>query len=412
MWKRKNFKCKKIWTGNDYALRQTYLQRPPSEQTVKHLTLERQKASNKPTFGKIAEEDEITEDPEINESKTKENITENYDDLDGIKNQKTKSVACIECVKPIRVFKRTEINIGDHIKFHGRIYDHHAIVVHVKHCEEKENKVVVKLVNATNTIVGAIYGTIRPGASVAKILHETKKIDLDKIKVMVYKYSNTITHSLPEEIINRAVTAKSDPDYHYSLLNNNCEHFTTWCVTGEKLSLQVRKIRMVVQLFARQRFQGIGDEVLRNKVEYERGMLCKPCFDRNQKLLSVAKEPIKSKDDIGIGDIITYKYYRCLHSAVVLEIESHDRSLQCKIAHYAFRGLHRHRKIREDTLIIPFDGSVKVTDFSNTDYNVYAPEEVVDRARSRFGEKRYEYFANDSSHFARWCKLKLYRNLD
>ncbi|CAC5404218.1 unnamed protein product [Mytilus coruscus] len=167
---------------------------------------------------------------------------------------------------------------------------------------------------------------------------------------------------------------------------------------------------MVRRLFANRGFQGISDEVFRNKIEYENGMLCAPCYERNKKILSVAKQPIKSKGDVEIGDIITYTYYRCCHSAVVLEIESHDRSLQCKIAHYAFRGLHRHRKIREETLRIPFDGSVKVTDYSEPDYTVFDPEEVVERARSKLGEKRYVHFSNDSSHFARWCKLKLYRN--
>ncbi|CAG2225213.1 unnamed protein product [Mytilus edulis] len=227
---------------------------------------------------------------------------------------------------------------------------------------------------------------------------------------MVYKYSDTIDHFSPKEIVTRAVTTKSNPDFKYNLLNNNCEHFTTWCVTGQGLSLQIRKIRMVKGLFANQGFQGIGDETLRNKIEFEKGMLCAPCFERNEKILNVTKQPIKSKSDVEIGDIITYTYYRCWHSAVILEmVKSHDSLLECKIAHYAFRGLHRHRKIREETFRIPFDGSVKVTDFS-TDYTVYAPEEVVERARRKLGEKRYDHFSNDSSHFARWCKLKLYRN--
>ncbi|XP_052089703.1 uncharacterized protein LOC127726368 isoform X2 [Mytilus californianus] len=366
--------------------------------------------SEKPSnFMKKPEEDAITEYPEIDDSNKIENITDNYDDLVGRKKQEAKPVACLECVKPIQIFTREEIKIGDHIKFYGRIYDHHAIVVDVKASNEKDHKAVVELVHASNTTSGAIYNCMRPFGNKAKLLRETKRINFKKMKVMVYKYSDTIEHFSPKEIVSRAVTTKSNPNFKYNLLNNNCEHFTTWCVTGESLSLQIRKIRMVKRLFANQGFQGIGDEVLRNKIECEKGMLCAPCFERNRKLLSVAKQPIKSKGDVTIGDIITYTYYRCWHSAVVLEIESHDRSLQCKIAHYAFRGLHRDRKIREETLRIPFDGSVKVTDFSKTDYTVYDPEEVVERARSKLGEKRYDHFSNDSSHFARWCKLQLYR---
>ncbi|VDI50490.1 Hypothetical predicted protein [Mytilus galloprovincialis] len=402
-------KCKRIWIRQDYTLNQNDLQRSPSEETVKVLTKQQYIPSEKRGFTKITEDDEITEDPEIDDSCRIEHRQESHDNLDSRNNQNTKPVACIECVKPVQVFRSQEIKIGDHIKFHGKIYDHHAIVVNVKPSKEKDHKVVVELVHASNTTAGAIYCCLQPFSSIAKLLSETKQINLKKMKVMVYKYSNTVKHFSPERIAKRAVEKKSEPDFKYDALNYNCEHFATWCVTGESLSLQVRKIRLVRFLFANQGFQGIRDETLRNKIEYENEMLCKPCFERNKKLLSVAKQPIKSKRDVAIGDIITYTYYGCLHSAVVLEIEAHDKSLQCKIAHYAFRVLHRHRKIREESLRIPLDGSVKVTEYSKNGYSVYDPKEVVDRARSRLGETRYVYFSNDSSHYARWCKLKLYR---
>ncbi|VDI50491.1 Hypothetical predicted protein [Mytilus galloprovincialis] len=428
MGKSKKYKVKKIWTRNDYALRHSNQQRSPSEETVRVLTMQTRNVPEKTySFMKKPEDDEITKYPEhdeitkypehdgitkypeIDDSNKIEDTRDTCDDIYGRRTQNSKPVACLECVKPIQVFTSEEIKRGDHIKFHGRIYDHHAIVIDVKPSNKKDHKVDLELVHASNTTAGAIYNCMRPFGNKAKLLTETKRINLKKIKVMVYKYSDTIDHFSPKEIVTRAVTTKSNPDFKYNLLNNNCEHFTTWCVTGEGLSLQIRKIRMVKGLFVNGGFQGIGDEALRNKIEFDKGMLCAPCFERNKNILNVKKQPIRSKSDVKIGDIITYTYYRCLHSAVVLEIKSHDRSLQCKIAHYAFRGLHRDRKIREDTLRIPFDGSVKVTDFS-TDYTVYAPEEVVERARSKLGEKRYAHFSNDSSHFARWCKLKLYRN--
>jgi hypothetical protein len=40
-------------------------------------------------------------------------------------------------------------------------------------------------------------------------------------------------------------------------------------------------------------------------------------------------------------------------------------------------------------------------------FNVFPPEEVVERARSRIGEQMFAFFTNDSSKFSRWCKLKL-----
>ncbi|XP_071138136.1 uncharacterized protein [Mytilus edulis] len=406
MGKSKRYSCnKKLEFKTDFNLRQTFLQRSPSDDTVKDLTTQRQTSTEAPSFKKIVEEDEIEKAPEIDKI---ENIIEVHDESDGNKTSMPKPVACLECVKPIQVFRRDEIKRGDHIKFHGRIYDHHAIVVDIIPSNEKDHKVTVEIVHASNTTAGAMYCCLRPFSSIAKLLRETKQINLKKIKVMVYKYSDTIFHFSPEKIVERANTERSNPGFKYNLFNNNCEHFATQCVTGESLSLQVGKIRMIKRLFVNQGFQGISDEVLRNKILNEKGMLCTPCFLRNKQLLSVARKPITSKDDLNIGDIITYKYYRCWHSAVVIEIKPHDSSLECKIAHYAFRGLHKHRKIREDTFRIPFNGSVKVTDFSNTNYTVYAQEEVVKRARRKLGEKRYVHFSNDSSHFARWCKLELY----
>ncbi|CAG2199764.1 unnamed protein product [Mytilus edulis] len=193
-------KCKRIWIRQDYTLNQSDLQRSPSEETVKVLTKQQYIPSEKRGFTKITEDDEITEDPEIDDSCRIENRQESHDDLDSRNNQNTKPVACLECVKPVQVFRSQEIKIGDHIKFHGKIYDHHAIVVNVKPLKEKDHKVVVELVHASNTTAGAIYCCLQPFSSIAKLLSETKQINLKKMKVMVYKYSNTVKHFSPERI--------------------------------------------------------------------------------------------------------------------------------------------------------------------------------------------------------------------
>ncbi|CAG2225214.1 unnamed protein product [Mytilus edulis] len=163
MGKSKKYKVKKIWTRNDYALRHSKQQRSPSEETVRVLTMQTRNVPEKPySFMKRPEEDEITEDPETDESNKIEQNAENYDDLDGSNKQKTKAVACLECVKPIQVFTSEEIKRGDHIKFHGRIYDHHAIVIDIKPSNEKDHKVDLELVHASNTTSGAIFNCIRP----------------------------------------------------------------------------------------------------------------------------------------------------------------------------------------------------------------------------------------------------------
>lgn len=46
-------------------------------------------------------------------------------------------------------------------------------------------------------------------SSIAKLLSETKQINLKKMKVMVYKHSDTVKHLSPERMAKRAVEKKS-----------------------------------------------------------------------------------------------------------------------------------------------------------------------------------------------------------
>lgn len=40
-------------------------------------------------------------------------------------------------------------------------------------------------------------------------------------------------------------------------------------------------------------------------------------------------------------------------------------------------------------------------------YHVFSPEETVERARKKIGERRYSLFRNNCEHFAIWCKTGL-----
>ncbi|XP_052091290.1 uncharacterized protein LOC127728102 [Mytilus californianus] len=333
------------------------------------------------------------------------------------KNESGTSEACIQCITPIPALVWKDICPGDHIIFAGRIYDHHAIVVHKYPINETdENRVCLELVHATNTATKAFMASFHPFGNKAKLRKVKEDIDLTKSKVMIYVYQNTIKHFNPDEIIKRAI-AEADADaeggkgeFKYDLFVNNCEHFATWCVTGQTLSLQVRKVGMIVKMFFRSGFRGISDENQRNEKEFKSGMLCKTCYERNKQLLCAEKTTIQDKNHVQIGEIIMYSYYNLWHCAVVLEIiETTEKVVQCKIAHNAFCGFWKHRTIQEDPLPIPLDGSMFVITYSE-EYNVYEPQEVVKRARSRIGEQLFAFFSNDSSQFARWCKLKLHRD--
>ncbi|XP_061180430.1 uncharacterized protein LOC133188992 [Saccostrea echinata] len=311
---------------------------------------------------------------------------------------------CIECVKAIPVFLANEIEKGDHIVFAGALYDHHGIVVE----KFKENERKFGIVEATNTISKAAAGIVFGGK--AKIVNTIKVFNFETDNIRIVEYRNP-KFSKPE-IVSRAMkflsTASKAKKFKYHLFANNCEHFATYCVTGKRFSVQVRKVRMIAKMFFSSGFRGISDEKLRNEKEFECQIICQQCFEVNKKLLSASVTPIKQSDDVNFGDIIRYSYWNLWHDAVVLKISKKEKKyLICEIAHYCFHGPFSHREIIREELKVSFNGEFSVVHYDPPLYDVYDPDTVVERAKDRIGEKLFVHFSNDSSHFARWCKLKL-----
>ena len=270
---------------------------------------------------------------------------------------------------------------------------------------------IVKVIHATNTRFKALKGVIKSG-QIAKIRISEENFDFAVDKTMVVKYSHNKFQS--QEIIDRAMSimdgTNAEYEFKYHPFENNCEHFATWCATGERFSVQVRKFRMIMKMFLSRGLKGISNESERNNKAYERGLLCKQCFERNNKLFGVKKHGIRREEDVNIGDIITFTYWGLNHDAVVMDVKSiTKRRIELTIAHYAFCGPFSHRTIKKEPKRFPLDGSIKVSEYSEPDYSVYSAEEVVTRANRRIDEQLFAFFANDSSHFARWCKLKLTR---
>ena len=382
------------------SLHPSFLQRPPSNITIRQIyTLQTANLGSSTD----SEDNQVEcQTDEIDDATTSFKAS-----------NATFSTSCIECVKPYQVVEGDEIQAGDHIIYAGVVYDHHAIVISVKPSVEEpqnEKKRQVKVVHASNTSVGVSAGITKFFGGKAKIMRTTEEVDFQKSKILVVKYiGNQFTR---EEIVQRAIhelenLGTNEANFKYNLFENNCEHFATWCVTGQKLSVQVRKFRMIISMVWSIGWQCLGVESKRNDVAYDRGLLCKPCYERNKKLFAVPKTPIRSSKDVSVGDIITYSSYKLSHDAIVMEIKNSSKiQFHVLVAHYAYCGLFAHRTIKQEPLVMPFDGSVTVTDYSKSEYSIYPPEEVVTRAKSRLDEQLFAFFANDSCHFARWCKLR------
>lgn len=342
-------------------------------------------------------------DAKLNQS----SADDNYFNLESVDH------VCIECVKPLQVTCRDDVQRGDHITFSGKIYDHHAIVVRVYDLDDSSpDTLCVQIVHATNTSAKATLASLHPFGNKARLRKVEELLNIRERKVFVYKYSSSMNVFTSKEIVDRAL-AEAEADmaggkgkFVYNLFRNNCEHFATWCVTGRKLSLQERKFTMVFWMFLTSGFRGVSDENKRNDKEYEYKMLCQACYERNKKILNVPKKKILDAADVKKGDIITFSYWYLWHDAVVLDvIEQKVDCVTCNIAHYAFRYFD-HRTIKKEIFSFPLDGSVTVTQYPK-DFNLYTPDQVVARARERLGEQEFAFFSNDSSQYSRWCKLKL-----
>ncbi|XP_063422649.1 uncharacterized protein LOC134707081 [Mytilus trossulus] len=327
----------------------------------------------------------------------------------------TNKSLCMECVKPLQVNSKEDVQAGDHLAYPGRIYDHHAIVVDVYPYTATDDEIEIEIVHATNTATKATFASFQPFGNKARLKKVKVRVNFKDKKVVVYKYSSKIEIFPPHIIAERAKSeANADSkggkgQFKYNLFKNNCEHFATWCVTGGKRSLQERKFSMVFWMFLSSGFQGISDENERNEKEFEKEMLCLSCYETNKRVLDVEKRQILQKTDVKIGDIITYSYYNLWHNAVVLDVNGmKDNYTTCDIAHYAYCGPFKHHTIVKEKLLIPFDGSIKVIIYPSN-FNTYTAHEVVERAKTRLNEQEFAYFSNDSSQFARWCKLKLYK---
>ena len=310
-------------------------------------------------------------------------------------------------MKAIPVFSPGEIQAGDHVVFSGAVYDHHGIII-----SKLDDGETFEILEATNTASKATLGISKLGRK-AKIQSSFKKLDFERQKICIIEYGKkrfsrkkTVQHAL------NFYNSKDQSDsYKYDLFENNCEHFATFCVTGQNFSVQVTKLKLTWKLFWSSGFVGISNELERNKKEHENNIICDDCYEMNKKLLGVSVKPIVAEGDVEKGDIIRYSYWNLWHEAVVLEKPKVVKNtLVCSIAHYAFCGPFNHRTIKEEILNIRLAGQCSKVDYSMPQYDVYKPEEVVQRARRRMGEQRFVFFSNDSSHFARWCKLRLKRS--
>lgn len=315
-------------------------------------------------------------------------------------------VKCIECVKLVPVFSFNDIEPGDHVVFRHVSYDHHGIIA------SKNGNGSVEIIEVTNLaktdsspILLIPFPPFRVnGREIIGRNIKTFDFKNESIAIVYYRYRID-----KKRTVQRAdYFARENSCFDYHLLGNNCEHFATYCATGQRFSIQASKVRVSLNILAQKGLSGLGDERERNKTLHEYQLICANCHRINENLLDVDVLQIKVESDIEEGDIIRFSYWGLMHDAVVLQKHGSSKNdVVLTIAHYAFCGFYTHRTIREEKKAFPLNGNCYKVNFKPPRFNVYHPKLVVNRARSRIGEQFFVFFSNDSSHFARWCKLRL-----
>lgn len=332
----------------------------------------------------------------------KETQTFNTRQRNDLQQNDVKIRSCIQCIKIVPVYSPDDIEKGDHVVDIGSLYDHHMIIT------GKKTHSLFQIVEATNTakkFASALFTSKLFGGKAELVISE-RELDFEKNNIGVVVYKDRMFTK--PETASRALEHYENTyeHYKYNLFENNCEHFATYCVTGVKISLQVKAIDIRILSLSTKK-STFDWEQQRHKKLFEKGIICKPCYEMNTKLLSATPIRIDSKADVKPGDIIHFPCNDCWEQAVVLTTNNPTkRTVDCVIAHYI---LHASREtIMREKKTITF-GEVYKLNYDLSEFEIYKAKDVVQRAKSRVGEQKFVIFSNESSHFTRWCKLKVWK---
>lgn len=307
---------------------------------------------------------------------------------------------CMNCCQETQVDSADDIEPGDHVTFHHFLYNHHGIIV-------SKSGDSFEIIEASKS---GFFFEIAIQAS-------WKRFDFHREKIYVLHYRKRYSK---EETVRRARREFHDSEkkgYNYHFFENNCEHFATYCVTGQKISIQVNTWKMFldepIKIFAFamgiHAMYGEMPEIALVERIFQRKVMCEKCYEILMGICKVKGIPIKKICDIEKGDIIRYETSEDKHhDAVVLEIKERTRfKVKCLIMHYAFAQSPSERTIKSELINVELNGNFFKLDYGTCPgCEVFKPDTVVLRAKKNENEKSFDYDTNNSRTFARWCKLK------
>ncbi|CAF1172599.1 unnamed protein product [Adineta ricciae] len=140
-----------------------------------------------------------------------------------------------------KVTDLTKLRPGDHVSFYKTdlYYSHHGIV-----CEAREN--YLRVIHYFNTLAHARSALMKGSVYIAAIIESEWSVNLkSKSEDVFLHHYDGIKCFTNEETLQRAFSQLGRRGY--SLISNNCEHWSRWCRTGEHFSEQIYKFRRLVK---------------------------------------------------------------------------------------------------------------------------------------------------------------------
>ena len=125
------------------------------------------------------------------------------------------------------MFLTVVYDTGDHIRRVNATYSHHMLVVKVV------SKTRIKVIH---------YTTADHGKAV--VCEEVIILDPASETVEVIRYVTKTSEYPTSEVIRRARSKIGEEEYH--LFNNNCESMVNWALTGEAISKQGDRAKIVL----------------------------------------------------------------------------------------------------------------------------------------------------------------------
>jgi hypothetical protein len=140
-----------------------------------------------------------------------------------------------------KIIDTNKIRPGDHVSFYKTdlYYAHHGIVCDVR-------PTYLRLIHYFNTLEHARTALMKGSIYIAAIIESDWTIDVTSRTEDVYLHHyDDIPCFSHDETLRRAYSQLGKRGY--SLLGNNCEHWSRWCRTGEHYSEQIHKFRGLVK---------------------------------------------------------------------------------------------------------------------------------------------------------------------